>query len=83
MTVLAAERRGKLVAVVRMRHVHWRRSRQPASPPALERIYGQPVAINIEVDPGLVGGITVQIGDEVIDGSISGRLESARRRVTG
>lgn len=82
MTDLAAERRGKLVAVVRCaRPLTDDQSHRLAS--TLERIYRHPVAVNIEIDPGLVGGITVQIGDEVIDGSIAGRLESARRRITG
>lgn len=82
MTDLAAERRGKLVAVVRCaRPLDDDQVSRLAA--ALERIYNQSVAVNIEIDPRLVGGITVQIGDEVIDGSISGRLESARRRVTG
>lgn len=82
MTDLAAQRRGKLVAVVRCARP-LTGDQEPRLTAALERIYRQPVAVNIEVDPSLVGGITVQIGDEVIDGSISGRLESARRRVTG
>lgn len=82
MADLAAERRGKLVAVVHAaRPLTSEQHTRLAA--ALERIYKQPVSVNIEIDPRLVGGITVQIGDEVIDGSIAGRLESARRRVTG
>ncbi len=82
MADLAAERRGKLVAVVRCARplANDQATRLAA---VLERIYNQQVAINFEIDPALVGGITVQIGDEVIDGSISGRIETARRRVTG
>jgi F-type H+-transporting ATPase subunit delta len=31
----------------------------------------------------VVGGIHVEIGDHVVDGSISSRLDDARRRVAG
>ena len=33
------------------------------------------------VDPEVVGGIVVRVGDDVIDGSVSSRLEQARRAV--
>lgn len=82
LTKLAAERRGKLLAVVRSaRELSGAQRDRLAS--ALEGIYSRPIAINIEVDPALLGGLTVQIGDDVIDGSISTRLDKARRRVAG
>lgn len=82
LTDLAAERRGKLVATVRVARPlnDDQRTRLAA---ALQRVYGRAVALNTEVDPGIIGGISVQIGDEVIDGSIANRLETARRRVAG
>lgn len=46
---------------------------------ALQRIYGAPVHLNVVVDPAVVGGVLVQIGDEVIDGTIMRKLEGARR----
>ena len=49
----------------------------------LSRIYGRPVGLQITVDPSLLGGLVVQVGDEVIDGSIADRLEAARRRLVG
>ena len=42
---------------------------------------GQPVHINVEIDPSLIGGVAVRFGDEVIDGSVSTRLANARRAV--
>ena len=82
LTKLAAERRGKLLAVVRSaRDLSVEQQDRLAA--ALGRIYSQPIAINIEIDPALLGGLTVQIGDDVIDGSISNRLDNARRRVAG
>ncbi|WP_432564707.1 F0F1 ATP synthase subunit delta [Kineococcus sp. SYSU DK003] len=49
----------------------------------LSRQYGRPIRINVDVDPHLVGGLRVSIGDDVIDGSISTRLDDARRRLAG
>lgn len=50
---------------------------------ALTRQYGRDVHLNTVVDPDVIGGIRVDIGDDVIDGSIAGRLDDARRRMTG
>jgi F-type H+-transporting ATPase subunit delta len=50
---------------------------------ALSKKYGTTVHINTIVDPTIVGGLKVSIGDDVIDGSISGRLEEARRQLAG
>lgn len=44
----------------------------------LSRIYGTPVSIQLEVDPEVLGGLMITVGDEVIDGSISSRLAAAR-----
>ena len=49
----------------------------------LRRIYGRTVGLQITVDPGVLGGLIVQVGDEVIDGSIAHRLEAAERRLAG
>lgn len=40
---------------------------------------GQPVHLNIEIDPSVLGGISIRFGDEVIDGTISNRLAEASR----
>ena len=50
---------------------------------SLNRIYGREVSTHLEVDGSLVGGIRVQVGDEVIDGSVAAQLESLRRRMSG
>ena len=47
----------------------------------LSRIYSRPVSVQLEVDPKLLGGLTVSIGDEVIDGALSSRLAEARNRL--
>jgi len=50
---------------------------------ALSRQYGRAIRINVDVDPDLVGGLRISIGDDVIDGSVSARLDEARRRLAG
>jgi len=40
--------------------------------------HGRQVQLQLEVDPSLLGGITVQLGDTLIDGSVRGRLERLR-----
>jgi F-type H+-transporting ATPase subunit delta len=46
---------------------------------ALSAIYDGPVQINVVLDPAVVGGIRVQVGDEVVDGTILRRLQEAER----
>lgn len=50
---------------------------------ALARQYGRPVHLNIVVDPDVLGGIRVDIGDDVIDGTVASRLDDARRKIAG
>ena len=50
---------------------------------ALTAQYGRPVHLNLLVDPSVLGGIRVEIGDDVIDGTVSSRLDDARRRLVG
>jgi F-type H+-transporting ATPase subunit delta len=47
----------------------------------LTTIYSRPIALHVEVDPTLAGGLTIKIGDEIIDGSIAGRLAALRRNL--
>jgi len=79
---VAAERRSQLVATVTasVPLTEEQRSRLGA---ALARIYGHDVHLNVDVDPSIVGGVRVAIGDEVIDGSVVARLDDARRRLVG
>lgn len=47
----------------------------------LSRIFDAPVTLHVEIDPELLGGVVVRVGDERIDGSISGKLAALRRDV--
>ncbi|MER7077035.1 MULTISPECIES: F0F1 ATP synthase subunit delta [Saccharopolyspora] len=75
---LSAKRRERSVAHVRSA-IPLSDEQQQRLSRALQRIYARPIALHIEVDPGVEGGLLIQIGDEVIDGSITGRLQSLRR----
>ena len=49
----------------------------------LGRIYGHKMSIHGEVDPSILGGMVIRVGDERIDGSTSGKLEKLRRAFAG
>jgi F-type H+-transporting ATPase subunit delta len=49
----------------------------------LGRLYGRPIGLQVTVDPDVLGGLVIRVGDEVIDGSIAHRLEAAGRRLVG
>ena len=40
----------------------------------LERRFGRKISPRVEVDASLIGGARMQVGDEVIDGSVRGKL---------
>lgn len=44
----------------------------------LGRIYGRAMSIHSEVDPSLLGGMTIRVEDELIDGSTTGKLARLR-----
>jgi F-type H+-transporting ATPase subunit delta len=49
----------------------------------LSRVYARPVSVQVELDPGQLGGLVIRVGDEVIDGSIAARLAQARQELSG
>ncbi|MGF7235629.1 MAG: F0F1 ATP synthase subunit delta, partial [Frankia sp.] len=76
----AAARRDRVLAVVR--------SARPlgddqvaALRAAISRYFGRNIQLQVDVDPSLVGGVVVRVGDEVVDGSVVRRLADVRRRL--
>jgi F-type H+-transporting ATPase subunit delta len=79
---VAAARRHSITALVKavVPLTEAQRSRLTA---ILTRHYGRDVRLNVELDGALVGGLTIRIGDDVIDGSLSGHLAEAARQFAG
>jgi ATP synthase F0 subunit b/ATP synthase F1 delta subunit len=74
---LAVARRGEVVAQVNAA-AELTDAQRTRLTEVLSRIYGHPVSIQLHVDPELLGGLSIAVGDEVIDGSIASRLAAAQ-----
>lgn len=79
---LVADQRGRTVATVY--------AASPLDAEQLTRLraslatrYGADVALNTVVDPGVLGGLRIEIGDDVIDATVSARLHDLRQRLAG
>jgi F-type H+-transporting ATPase subunit delta len=81
-TRIAAERRQRLIAVVRTATGLSAEQRRRLAD-ALAGIYGHEVYVNIVIDPTVMGGMTIQVGDELIDASVASRLSAVRRKLAG
>jgi F-type H+-transporting ATPase subunit delta len=79
---LAAARRNRMVAVV-VSAVPLSDQHKQRLGAALAKLYGRQVHLNLDVDPTVIGGLTVRVGDEVINGTIADRLAEATRRMAG
>jgi len=49
---------------------------------ALQKRFGRQLKAQVEVDPTLIGGVRVTVGDEVLDTSVRARLEQMRAALT-
>jgi ATP synthase F0 subunit b/ATP synthase F1 delta subunit len=77
---LAVARRGEVVAQV-VAAAELSDAQRTRLTEVLSRIYGHPVAIQLTVDPDVLGGLSIAVGDEVIDGSIASRLAAAQTQL--
>ena len=77
---LAAAWRQRLIAVVRVATELTAGQRERVGA-ALSRAYGRDIHLNVVIDPEVVGGMSIQIGDEFIDGSVASRLAQLRHRL--
>lgn len=77
----AAERRQQVVAhvVAATPLTTEQRTRLEA---VLTRRYGR-VRLNVDVDPAVLGGLRIEVGSELVDGTVAARIEEARRRLAG
>ncbi len=79
---LAAQRRARYVARVRVA-IALDPAQETRLAASLARIYGREVQLQVDVDPSVVGGVEVRVGDEVLDGTVRSSLETVRRRLAG
>ncbi len=79
---LVADQRGRTVATVTTA-VALNAAQTDRLAGVLTARYGTSVTINTVVDPSVVGGLRVQIADDIIDASVSARLADLRQRLAG
>jgi F-type H+-transporting ATPase subunit delta len=79
---IAARRREQLIAVVRVATELTAEQRLRLAT-TLAAAYGHETHLNVVLDPSVIGGMSVQIGDELIDGTAASRLAEVRRRLAG
>lgn len=73
-----AARRNRLIVLVRSRSALSQAQAEKLSALMIEQV-GQPVHLNFEIDPSVIGGVSVRFADELVDGTISTRLLEAGR----
>jgi ATP synthase F0 subunit b/ATP synthase F1 delta subunit len=74
---VAVARRGEVVAHVSAA-TELSDAQQKRMTQVLSRIYGHPVTVQMQIDPELLGGLAISVGDEIIDGTLSSRLAAAQ-----
>lgn len=77
---VAVARRGEVVARVSAA-AELSDAQQTRLADVLGRIYGHTVTTQIQIDPELLGGLNIAVGDEVIDGTLSSRLAAAQTQL--
>lgn len=79
---LVAEQRGRIIGTV-YSAVALSDAQLARLGASLGQRYGGEVELNVVVDPAVVGGLRVEIGDDVIDATVSSRLSDLRQRLAG
>jgi len=78
---LAAQRRDRLTAEVHVA-LPLTAGQRDRLGDALAALYGHEVHLNVVLDPQIVGGMSVRIGDDLIDGTIVSRIDDLKRRLS-
>ena len=73
-----AARRNRAIAVVRTRSALSAAQTEKLTA-LLSKQVGQPVHLNVEIDPTVLGGISIRFKDEMIDGTMNTRVAEAGR----
>ena len=55
---------------------------QTALSAKLEKLVGRHVALSLTVDPALIGGLTVEVDGQILDGSLKHRLDELHGMIT-
>ena len=79
---IVADQRGRTVATAHVAKLLTETQLQ-ALEERLAAGYGRKIAVNQVVDPTVLGGVRVSIGDDVIDGTVRSRLDDLRLRLVG
>jgi len=80
LAALVVARRGEVVAdVTAAAELSDAQSRRLIE--VLSRIYNHPVSTHLQIDPEMLGGLSISVGDEVVDGGLASRLAAARTRL--
>ncbi len=77
---VAVARRGEVVAQARAA-AELSDAQRTRLTEVLSRIYGHPVTVQLEIDAAVLGGLSIAVGDEVIDGTLSSRLAAAESQL--
>jgi F-type H+-transporting ATPase subunit delta len=93
--VLEAKRRGRLALLAQFRRLvklerlrHAAEVESAASLPAafqarvlsnVERLYGPGISTSFALNPALIGGMRIQVGNDVYDGSVRAGLEALQK----
>jgi F-type H+-transporting ATPase subunit delta len=77
---VAANRRDSMIATVWVASPLGEDQRERLTS-VLARDHSRPIHLNVVVDPSVLGGARVAVGDEVLDSTVETRLQQAQRRL--
>jgi len=76
---VSEERESTSLAVKVSSAVPLTKEEQEALREKLQTRFGQDLSFRFEVEPSILGGVLLRVGDDVIDGSVQGKLETLRQ----